>query len=69
LHPAVLDRLNSTASGWVFFGVKDRWIGPWRKPEQLILRMPVGNLVLEFPFSLPPQTGGIDLRRRPAEQP
>jgi hypothetical protein len=69
LRPAVLNRSNSTVSGWVFFAIKDRWIGPWRKPEQFILRLPVRNLTVEFPFSLPPQTGGIELRHRPAEQP
>jgi hypothetical protein len=69
LRPAVLNRSNSTVSGWVFFAIKDRWIGPWRKPEQFILRLPIGNLIVEFPFSLPPQTGGIELRHRPAEQP
>lgn len=69
LRPAGLNRSNSTVSGWVFFAIKDRWIGPWRKPEQFILRLPIGNLIVEFPFSLPPQTGGIELRHRPAEQP
>ena len=69
LHPGVLNRSNATVSGWVFFPIKDRWIGPWRKPEQFILRLPVANLMVEFPFSLPPQNRGIELRRRPAEQP
>ncbi|MCU1272557.1 MAG: hypothetical protein JWN74_3851 [Acidobacteriaceae bacterium] len=67
LHPAVLNPANSSATGWVFFGIKDRWIGPWRKPEQFILRLPVENLIVEFPFSLPPQTGGVELRRRPTQ--
>jgi hypothetical protein len=65
LRTAVLNPANSSASGWVFFGIKNRWIGPWRKPEQFILRLPVENLIVEFPFSLPPQTGGFELRRRP----
>ena len=67
LRPAVLNAANSSASGWVFFGIKNRWIGPWRKPEQFILRLPVENLIVEFPFSLPPPTGGVELRRRPTE--
>lgn len=67
LRPVVLNPANSSASGWVFFGIKDRWIGPWRKPEQFVLRLPVENLIVEFPFSLPPQTGGVELRHRPTE--
>lgn len=67
LHPAVLSRAKPTTSGWVFFSVKDRWIGPWRKPEQFILRLPVQNLAIEFPFSLPPMGGRVELRRRSPE--
>lgn len=67
LRHAVLSPANPALSGWVFFSVKDRWIGPWRKPEQFILRLPVGNLVVEFPFSLPPQSGAVKLRRRSPE--
>ncbi len=67
LRPMTLDSSNSSASGWVFFGVKNKWIGPWRRPEQFILRMPVENSVVEFPFSLPPQAGKIELRKRPEE--
>ena len=67
LVPVTLDSANSSASGWVFFGIRDKWIGPWRKPEQFVLRMPVENLVVEFPFMLPPQQGKLQLRRRPDE--
>jgi hypothetical protein len=67
LRPTTLDGSNSSASGWVFFGVRNKWIGPWRRPEQFILRMPVENFVVEFPFSLPPQAGKIELRKRPGE--
>ena len=67
LRYAVLSPAKPAISGWVFFSVKDRWIGPWRKPEQFILRLPVGNLIVEFPFSLPPQGGGVELRRRSPE--
>jgi hypothetical protein len=68
LRAAVLNPSNSVVTGWVFFGIKDRWIGPWRKPEQFILRLPIANLTVEFPFALPPQTSAVELRRRPAEQ-
>jgi hypothetical protein len=66
LRPMTLDASNSSAGGWVFFGIKNKWIGPWRRPEQFILRLPVENLMVEFPFPLPPQ-GRIDLRRRPGQ--
>jgi hypothetical protein len=67
LRHAVLGPAKPTITGWVFFSIKDRWIGPWRKPEHFILRLPVANLVVEFPFSLPPQSGAIELRRRSPE--
>ena len=67
LHPAVLSPAKPTISGWVFFSIKDRWIGPWHKPEQFVLRLPVERIIVEFPFSLPPQSGGVELRRRSPE--
>jgi hypothetical protein len=67
LRYAVLSPAKPEISGSVFFSVKDRWIGPWRKPEQFILRLPVANIVVEFPFSLPPQGGAVELRRRSPE--
>jgi hypothetical protein len=66
LRPLTLDGSNSTASGWVFFNIRSKWIGPWRRPEQFILRLPVEDVIVEFPFSLPPQ-GTIELKRRPGE--
>lgn len=67
LRPTTLDASNSSASGWVFFGIRNKWIGPWHKPEQFILRLPVENLIVEFPFALPPQAGKVELRKRPDE--
>jgi hypothetical protein len=64
LRPGLLDSSNSSASGWVFFSTRNKWIGSWRKPEQLILRLPVENTIVEFPFELPPKQGKIELRRR-----
>jgi hypothetical protein len=64
LHPVTLDASNSSAGGWVFFGIRHKWIGPWRKPEQFILRLPVEDIVVEFPFMLPPEPGKVQLRRR-----
>src|SRR5207245_10041341 len=67
LKPVTLDASNSSASGWVFFSIKDKWIGPWRKREEFILRLPVENLIVELPFQLPPQPGKVLLRQRPEE--
>lgn len=68
LRPMTLDGSNSSASGWVFFGTKNKWIGPWRRPEQFILRLAVENLIVEFPFILPPEPGKVILRRHPEDQ-
>lgn len=68
LRPMTLDGSNSLASGWVFFSIKNKFIGPWRRPEQFVLRLPVENLMVEFPFSLPPEPGKVILRRRPEDQ-
>lgn len=67
LRYTVLSPAKPEISGWIFFSVKDRWIGSWQKPEQFVLRLPVENLIVEFPFSLPPQGGGVELRRRSPE--
>ena len=67
LRHAVLTPEKPAISGWVFFSVKDRWIGPWQKPEEFILRLPVGSVTVEFPFSLPPKGVGVELRRRSPE--
>jgi hypothetical protein len=64
LRPGVLDASNSSASGWIFFSTRNKWIGPWRRPEQFVLRMPVENVIVEFPFDLPPKQGKVELRRR-----
>ena len=67
LKPITLDPSNSSASGWVFFSIKDKWIGPWRKPEEFVLRFPAENLMVEFPFSLPPKGAKVEFRKRPGE--
>lgn len=67
LRGSTLDASNPSASGWVFFSTTNRWIGPWRRPEQFILRIPVENVVVEFPFELPPRYGTVDLRKRTSE--
>jgi hypothetical protein len=67
LHGGTLDTTNSSASGWLFFDTKNRWIGRWRPPEQFVLRIPVNNAIVEFPFELPPKGGKVQLRTRPAQ--
>lgn len=67
LREGALDPSNASATGWIFFSTKNRWIGPWRRPEQFVFRIPVENAVVEFPFELPPKGGKVQLRRRPGE--
>lgn len=64
LRPISLSASNPSARGWVFFGTTNRWIGAWRRPEQFVLRVPVENLIVEFPFDLPPKNGPVELRKR-----
>ena len=59
-----LDPLTTEASGWVFFNAKSKWIGDWKSQEQFVLRVPVADRTLEFPFALPPSRGDLLLRRR-----
>jgi hypothetical protein len=64
--PAVqLDARRSQADGWLLFSAKNKWIGEWKRPEEFVLRIPVGDRVLEFPFALPAQQGDLILRQRP----
>lgn len=64
LRSTQLDPTNAQASGWIFFSTKSKWIGAWDKQEQLILRVPIGGLMFEFPFTLPPKPGEGLLRKR-----
>ena len=56
---------NPEISGWVLFSTESKWIGAWKKQEELILRVPLGGTVFEFPFKLPPKPGEVLLRKRP----
>jgi hypothetical protein len=53
------------ASGWMLFSTKSKWIEDLQKQEEFVLRVPFGDRVVEFPFSLPPSEGDLILRRRP----
>lgn len=59
-----LDAANTEASGWVLFSTKSKWIGEWKKPEEFVLRIPLGERVVEFPFAVPAQQGDLILRKR-----
>jgi hypothetical protein len=64
LHTTKLDTGTPEASGWIFFRAKDKWIGGWKKKEEFVLRVPLGNRIVEFPFTLPPSGGDLILRKR-----
>jgi len=53
--------------GWLLFPTKSRWIGQLNKQEEFVLRIPLGNVVAEFPLTLPPSQADIHLRTRPQE--
>ena len=62
--PVELDRSRTEVSGWILFSAKNKWLGDWKRPEEFVLRFPLGDRVLEFPFMLPPQQGDLILRER-----
>jgi hypothetical protein len=64
LRPAQLDPGKPEVRGWVLFSTNSRWIGGWKRPEDLVLRVPIGGTTFEFPFELPPEKGEFILRRR-----
>jgi hypothetical protein len=55
---------NPETSGWVLFSTQSKWIGEWKKPEEFVLRIPLGDRVVEFPFAVPAQQGDLILRKR-----
>jgi hypothetical protein len=65
LRAMTLDSGHPDANGWVLFSTKSKWIDDLQKHEEFVLRVPFGNEVVEFPFSLPPSEGDLILRRRP----
>lgn len=65
LRPTELSPSNPETTGWVLFSTSSKWIGGWKKPEELILRVPLDGKIFEFPFKLPVKTGEVILRRRP----
>jgi hypothetical protein len=59
-----LDSAHADASGWVYFRASSKWIGDWKKQEEFLVRIPLADQLIEFPFALPPSAGDLLLRRR-----
>ena len=64
LRPTELGPSNPETTGWLLFSTSSKWISGWKKPEELILRVPLDGKIFEFPFQLPPKPGEQILRRR-----
>ena len=60
-----LSPANAETTGWIFFSTRSRWIDSWKTPEAFIFRMPLDQMLIEFPFALPPDQDDVELRRRP----
>ena len=67
LRALTLDSGHPDASGWILFSTKSKWIDGLQKQEEFVLRVPLGDRVVEFPFSLPTSEGDLILRSRPQE--
>ena len=65
LRAITLNSAHTEASGWLLFSTASKWIDGLHKQEEFVLRVPLGNRVIEFPFSLPPGEGDLILRSRP----
>ncbi len=59
-----LDHSRTEISGWILFSARNKWLGGWKRPEEFVLRFPIADQVVEFPFMLPPQQGDLILRER-----
>jgi hypothetical protein len=55
---------DNEISGWLLFAASTRWIGALNRQEEFLLRVPLGNLLVEFPFTLPPSQDDVRLRTR-----
>jgi len=65
LRAVRLDSGHPEVTGWILFSTRSKWIDELQKQEEFVLRVPLGNRVVEFPFSLPPSEGDLILRHRP----
>jgi hypothetical protein len=64
LKDATLDGARPEVSGWVFFPSRGKWVGDWKKTEEFVFRIPIGDWIVEFPFQLPPASRP-QLKERP----
>jgi hypothetical protein len=64
LSVAQLDASHPEISGWVLFSTRSKWIGGWKKPEEFVLRFPIDDGLVEFPFLLPARERDLILRKR-----
>jgi hypothetical protein len=67
LRDTVLDSGQPETSGLVLFNTRTKWKGDWKKEENFVLRIPLQNVAIEFPFRLPPTDEGPELRKRQSE--
>jgi hypothetical protein len=65
LRDTTLNSGRPEISGLVMFNTKTRWRGDWKEQENFVLRVPAGNVIFEFPFTLPPAGDAPALRPRP----
>lgn len=64
MRAATLSPTAPINSGWMLFSTKDRWIGKWKKREELVFRIQLADRTLEFPFTMPPKSGEVTLKER-----
>jgi hypothetical protein len=62
-----LDHATPEVTGLVFFPTRSKWKGDWKQQEHFVVRLPIANLILEFPFTLPLPGELPPLRERPSE--
>jgi hypothetical protein len=68
LRDVTLDAGQTEVTGAVIFRTRTKWKGDWKREENFVLRIPLDNVVLEFPFTLPPRGEGPELRHRPDQE-
>jgi len=64
LRAVTIDSTHSEANGWIYFSARGKWLSQWEKQEEFILRIPLHNQTIEFPFALPESFNDLRLRRR-----
>jgi hypothetical protein len=67
LRDTTLDTGQPETSGLVLFNTRTKWKGAWKPEENFVLRIPLENVAIEFPFRLPPSDQGPELRKRQSE--